>query len=247
MRPQDRPPRIWPVVAVTAIGLVILVGLGIWQVQRLHWKEGLLAQLAANSAARPVGLSAIEAMAAAGTDPEFMRVRFTATYKHDAWKKMIATYDGGQGWTVITPAVTPDGYAVIVDRGRIPGQRLETFDRPEGEVDVLGVIRTYRRGQGFFDPANDPGNNLWYWWDVPAMLRDSALPDGVRPFPFVVQLLPEAAAEFPRPEEPRANLANNHLGYAITWFGLALTLLAVSGFYIRELAKRRAAMAPPRA
>ncbi|WP_373505891.1 SURF1 family protein [Aestuariivirga sp.] len=238
MRPHERPPRIWSIVLASVIGVAILVTLGVWQVQRLHWKEGLLAQLAANASAPPAGLADVEERAATGGSVEFMRVKFRGTYRHDAWKKMISTYDGGQGWTIITPAVSADGDAVIVDRGRIPGQRLESFDRPEGEVDILGVIRTYPNGQAYFDPANDPKANLWYWWDEPGMLRESNLPGGLKPFPFVVQLLPESViADFPRPPEPKANLANNHLGYAITWFGLALTLVGVAGFYIREVKK----------
>ena len=55
-----------------------------------------------------------------------------------------------------------------------------------------------------------------------------------------MQLLPGAnSVEFPRPQAPKADLANNHLGYAITWFGLALTLLGVAGFYIYDLRRRR--------
>ena len=236
MTVHERTPRMWPVLAATVIGMAILITLGVWQVQRLQWKEALLAQLAANAAAPPVSL----AEAAERDDPEFVRVRFTGTYDHAGAKKMIATFQRGQGWTVITPAVTSDGHAVMVDRGRIPGQLGEAFDKPTGEVRVEGVIRTYRRGQAMFDPENDPNANIWYWWDVPAMLASSGLPQGLKPYPYVVQLLPSAtAAPFPRPDEPKANLANNHLGYALTWFGLAATLLAVAGFYVFDLRKRR--------
>lgn len=233
---HERPPRLWPVLVATLIGTAILVTLGVWQVQRLQWKEALLAQLAANAAAPPVSL----AEAAQRPDPEFVRVSLTGRYDHGAAKKMIATYDGGQGWTIITPAVTADGWAVMVDRGRIPGQLGEAFAKPDGEVDIEGVIRTYPRGQGLFDPENDAKANLWYWWDVPAMLAASDLPPGVKPFPYVVQLSPAAGqAGFPRPEEPKANLANNHLGYALTWFGLAATLIAVAAFYVFETRTRR--------
>lgn len=236
MTAAERPQRLWPVLAATVIGMAILITLGVWQVQRLQWKEALLAQLAANAAAPPVSL----AEAAQRDDPEFVRVRFTGTYEHAAAKKMIATFERGQGWTVITPAVTADGYAVMVDRGRIPGQLGEAFDKPAGDVAIEGVIRTYRNGQAMFDPENDPKANIWYWWDVPAMLAASGLPEGLKPYPYVVQLLPSAAAApFPRPDEPKANLANNHLGYALTWFGLAATLLAVAGFYVFELRERR--------
>lgn len=240
MRPSERQPRLWPILLATLVGTAILLWLGVWQVQRLQWKEGLIAQLAANAAAPPLDLAAAAGLAAQGRDPEFVRVKFTGEYRHDAWKKMISTFDGGQGWTIITPAVSADGWAVVVDRGRLPGQRVENFDKPPGPVEIEGVIRTYRNGQAYFDPENDPAANLWYWWDVPAMLEASALPEGAKPFPFVVQLLPgSSAADFPRPMEPQANLANNHLGYAITWFGLAATLLAVSGFYIYDMRRRR--------
>ena len=240
IRPYERPPRIWPVVLATLVGLAILVTLGVWQVQRLAWKEALLAQLAANAAAPPVDLATAHNMARAGSNVEFVRVAFTGTYKIDAWMKMLSSYQGGQGWTILEPAASSDGWAVIVDRGKLPGQRLENFEQPQGPQQIEGVIRTHPRGQGFFDPDNDPKANMWHWWDVKAMLAASGLPADLRPFPYVVQLLPSAtAAEFPRPEEPRADLANNHLGYAITWFGLAATLLGVAGFYIHDLRRRR--------
>ncbi len=236
MRHHPRPPpRIWPIVIATLLGVGILLSLGVWQVQRLHWKQGLLAELAAKAKAEPVDLTAADTVAKTG-NAEFLRVRFRATYKHEAGMKMISAYEGGQGWTIITPAVSADGHAVVVDRGRVPGQRLESFDKPQGEVEVNGVVRTYAHGRAYFDPDNDPKGNLWYWWDVPAMLAAANLPAELKPVPFVVQLLPGAvAAEFPAPPEPKANLANNHLGYAITWFGLAIALLVVSGVYISTL------------
>jgi surfeit locus 1 family protein len=242
MRPLERPPRIWPVLLASALGIAILVTLGFWQVDRLKWKEELLAQLGANAAAEPIGLAEVETLQAEGRSVEFVKVRFKGTYKNDAWMKMISTFEGGQGWIILTPAVTADGRSVIVDRGRIPGQLLDGFDKPEGEQEITGVVRAYSRGQGYFDPANDPKANLWYWWDIPGMLAASNLPETLKPVPFVVQVLPgTVAAEFPKPPEPKANLANNHLGYAITWFGLALTLAAVAVAYLLDQRKRRRA------
>lgn len=247
IRPHERPPRIWPVVIATLVGFAILMSLGVWQVKRLAWKEALLAQLAANAAAPPVDLATALNMSRAGSNVEFVRVKFTGIYKNDAWMKMLSTYDGGQGWTIITPVASSDGWAVIVDRGRLPGQRLESFTRLDGPQELEGVIRTHPYGQGFFDPVNDPKAKMWYWWDVKGMLAASGLPADLKPFPFEVQLLPSSTTvEFPRPEEPKADLANNHLGYAITWFGLALTLLGVAGFYIFDLRRRRKAWAKDR-
>jgi surfeit locus 1 family protein len=155
---------------------------------------------------------------------------------------MISTFGGSQGWIILTPAITNDGRAVMVDRGRVPVQMLESFEKPQGPQEITGVVRSYTRGKGYFDPENDPKQNLWYWWDVPAMLAASSLPEGAKPLPFVVQVLPGSqAAQFPEPQELKANLSNNHLGYAITWFGLALTLLAVAFAYVREMRKKPAA------
>lgn len=242
MTELKRRPRIWPVLLASAIGIAILVTLGIWQVERLKWKEGLLAQLAANAAAEPVGLASVEALQAQGRDVEYIKVKFTGTYKHVAWKKMISTFGGGQGWLILTPAISADGRAVIVNRGSIPDQMLASFDKPDGERQITGVVRTYTRGKGYFDPENDPQGNLWYWWDISAMLASSGLDGTPKPVPFVVQVLPgTVAAEFPKPDEPKANLSNNHLGYAITWFGLALTLAGVAFFYVRGLRKKQPA------
>jgi surfeit locus 1 family protein len=231
---MNRSVRIWPIVVATLIGVAILCYLGTWQLLRLQWKEGLIAQLAANEAAAPVDLATAESFLAIGNNVEFMKVQFRATYLHGAGKTMISTFDGGPGWTIITPAITTDGRAVIVDRGRVPGQRLESFDKPAGEVEITGVVRTYRNGQGFFDPNNDTIKNAWYWWDIPAMLKATDWKRSVSPVLFVVQILPgTVAAEFPKPAEPRANLRNNHLGYAITWYGLALVLAVMAAIFIR--------------
>ena len=240
MKPHPRRAT-WPLVLATLFGLVILLSLGVWQVQRLHWKQGLLAELAAKATAEPVDLATAEAVAKTG-NAEFLKVRFRAIYKHDAGMKMISTFEGSQGWTIITPALSAEGFAVIVDRGRVPGVGLESFDQPVGEVEITGVLRAHGHGRGAFDPDNDPKARLWYWWDVAAMLQSTDLPADAKPLPFVVQVLPgSVAAEFPKPQEPKANLTNNHLGYAITWFGLAAALLAVAGVYIRGLMKQTSA------
>jgi surfeit locus 1 family protein len=69
---------------------------------------------------------------------------------------------------------------------------------------------------------------MWYWWDVKGMLAASGLPAELKPFPFAEQLVPAGSeTAFPRPQAPRSDLANNHLGYAITWFGLAAALVGV--------------------
>ncbi len=235
-----RAPRIWPVLIAALAGTVILLSLGVWQVKRLAWKEALLAQLAARAAAAPVDLTEAAAIISGGGDVEFQRVKVPGRYLAGGSMKMIATYDSGQGWTIITPAVSEDGWAVLVDRGRIPASGLAQLAEPDGPVVLDGVLRRHAAARGTFDPVNDPAANLWYWWDVPAMQAAAQFPAGLRPFPAVLQLLAQpGASPFPRPDQPKATLANNHLGYAITWFGLAATLVGVTGVYIFDLRRRR--------
>lgn len=234
--------RIWPVLAAAGLGIAMLCGLGTWQVQRLHWKEGLLAQLAAKAAADPVDLAEAARQQEQGLDTEFLKVHFSAVYGPGAELRLISSFDGGPGWTIITPAVTLDGRGLLVDRGQVPPEKLDSHGTPKGDVEITGVIRRYLNGRARFDPDNDALKNQWYWWDIPAMLQAAHFPDAVKPEVFVVQLLPDTAADaLPRPPEPRANLSNNHLGYAITWFGLALALLAVTAIYLRGQMKKSTA------
>jgi surfeit locus 1 family protein len=240
MTSAGQPPRIWPVILATVLGVALLLTLGVWQLQRLAWKESLLARLSERVEAPPLDLASAEDRLAQSQDAEFLRVKFSGRYLHPSALKMIATYEGGHGWTIITPVVTEDGWAVLVDRGRVPADRFSDISTPEGVVEISGVLRIHDGKKGYFDPDNDPAANLWYWWDVEAMLDAGQFPSGLIRFPAVVQRLPEQAeVGFPRAEQPRSKLANNHLGYAITWFGLAAALVVISGLYVRDLRRRR--------
>jgi len=226
--------RLWLVGLAAAAGIAILCALGIWQLQRLHWKEALLARLAANAAAAPVDLGTAAAARREGRDIEFLHVRFDGRYRGSVSLHLLSSFEGGPGWTIVTPAVSEDGLSVLVDRGRLPPDAVESDRAPSGPVTIDGLVRLYRNGRGPFDPDNDAAKNQWYWWDLPAMLQAAGLAGGDQVVPVVVQLLPGPVEPgVPRPAEPRAALANNHLGYAITWFGLALALLAVALLFIR--------------
>lgn len=229
-------PRLWPVIAATLLGAGILCGLGAWQVNRLAWKQDLLAQLAANQSAEPVDLATAEARRSAGGNIAFLKVAVRGKFRHDAAVRMISVYDGGPGWNIITPLVTGDGRAVLIDRGLAPDAVKDRIDRPSGEVEVTGIVRFHVGRRGSFDPDNDVAANRWYWWDIPAMISAAKLPAGTTAADFILQALPDGEAKgFPEPQRPQANLKNNHLSYAITWFALALVLLVISGLYVRGL------------
>ncbi|MFO1122636.1 MAG: SURF1 family protein [Hyphomicrobiales bacterium] len=234
--------RIWPVVVATLAGVVVLVGLGVWQLQRLSWKEALLAQLAANQAAAPVTLSEADARRSAGDNVEFLKIRVEGEWLHDSEMRMMSVFDGGPGWEIVTPLRAPDGRIVLVDRGVVPDSPQSQIIRPAGPVSLVGFVRSYGGARGYFAPDNDPAGKTWYWWDVPAMLSTIPPLPGARPVDFVLQLEPGTdSASLPRPNPPQAKLRNNHLSYAVTWFSLAATLLVIAALYLRGQMKKTTA------
>jgi surfeit locus 1 family protein len=243
--PAARPPasaRGFPVglTVAVAIALAILVGLGVWQLQRLKWKEGVLAHVAALSGApaQPLG-GALDALAR-GRDVDFTRVRVSCPGLGSApFLQLYALKDGQAGWRLISacPAASLRYRTVLVDRGFVAdtaGARPSVDRTGTAPVEVVGVLRTPDRAS-FVTPANQPAANRWFSRDVPAMAEALGAP---QPAPLVLfaetASNPELKALVPAPLP--ANIPNRHLEYALTWFGLAA---ALAGVYAAMLFKRR--------
>ena len=216
-------------------GFALLVWLGAWQVQRLHWKEDLIARMSDRMASEPLSVSEVEARQAKGENVEFLRATATGRLVHDRELFVFTTLEGEMGWKVVTPLETDDGHAVLVDRGFIPydlkdpARRAES--RPVGQVSVTGAVRPRPSVRAPFAPDNDVDANVWHWWALPAMAEAAGLE---RASPFILQAEPRPGdAAWPRASVPDpASLPNRHLGYAVTWFGLAAMLVVVNGLYL---------------
>jgi surfeit locus 1 family protein len=235
--------RIWTVAATSVLGIAILVSLGIWQVQRLHWKETLLASIADNQAAPSMTLEAALEADKAKENIEFRRVSTPGAFMHRAEKRLLSILDGKAAWQIVTPFQSEEGIVVLVDRGAVPEELRDYASRPatnpEGVQAITGIIRLRRDRQGLFAPDNDPEKNLYYWWDVPAMLRDIDLAPNARIAPFVLQLTPSGdRSGYPRPQAVAVNISNNHLQYAITWFSLAAILAVFAGLLTHQEFKK---------
>jgi surfeit locus 1 family protein len=222
------------------VGLAILVGLGVWQLQRLQWKEGLIADLSARLAAPPEPLPPPAAWPRLDREThEFHRVTFSAEFLND--KEALVFTAGsslrpdvsGAGYWVFTPARLPGGSLLMVDRGFVPADRKDPASRRAGEVtglhDITGALR-WPEARGAFTPADDPGKNLWFARD-PASVAAAKRLGPVAPF-YVAQEAPVPPGGLPRPARLVPNLPNSHLQYAITWFGLALTLVGVFAAWV---------------
>ena len=228
--------RIWPIILASTIGICILLGLGVWQVQRLGQKTALIASLEQRMNAEPISLAEAVVKQEQGEDIEYLKVKLTGQLDPANYFRRVTSFNGDPGWEIIAPFKTDDGRFVLVDLGAIAENQPMKLN---GTLQTIqGLVRYHNKGRGYFDNDNDAVGNIWYWWDAPAMLATLHNVDISRAAPFILQKLPSnTEQEVPSAEMPKVELANNHLGYAITWFGLAAALAAVAGFYVFSLRK----------
>ena len=224
-----------------AIAFAILAALGTWQVQRLHWKEALLARVAALRTAPAQPLGPVLARIAAGADLDDTRVSADCSGLAAApFVELYSIHDGQAGWRLLSPCrVAAGGFeSVLVDRGFVPDtvkERPPVDPASTAAVRLVGVLHAAGRGNPF-SPPNSAGR--WYRADVPAMASALKAP---RPAPLV--LIAERADP---PDAPMlvaapvsSDIPNNHLGYAITWYGLAAALLGVYAAMLRRAFRPR--------
>lgn len=231
MRP-DRAPRgrwrrlILPLL-VTLPVLAVLIGLGTWQLQRMAWKTDLLARFAAVEAAPPVPLAEPPA--------PFAKVAVTGRFDH-AREAMVEIELRGTtlGGRLVTPLMRADGPPILVDRGWVPFERDRPVAHPEGEVTVTGWVRPGETA-GWFSASDDLAGRRFYTFD-PAVIGAALGLPRVAPWGLVALGeaggLPEPAQTLPRPN-------NNHLGYVITWYGLAVALVGVFIAWARHRLKEK--------
>ena len=214
----------------------VLIGLGVWQLQRLHWKEGLIAEIETRTKSEPISLDQAIAIAREGHDPSYYRVKVEGRFDHTKELYLYAVSEGRAGWHVITPLKTEDGEVVLIDRGFVPDELRNPASRAAGELDgvlaVTGIVRV-PEAQGSFTPDNEVGANRWFWRDLQAMSRATGAGE-VAPF-FLEAEKSNVPGGWPEGGQTRLELPNNHLQYAITWFLLAACLLVVYGVYVRSL------------
>lgn len=223
--------KLLPLLISSAIGIAILCGLGTWQVFRLAEKNHLIATLKARMKAPAISLSEAVQRQTQGEDVEYMLVKADGRRNPAHALAKISSFDGKPGWEIIEPFVSAEGIFVLVDRG--PSANKEITPAASDET-LNGVIRLHKKGRGFFDNDNDESGNIWYWWDLPAMQAAAQAPTESKIAQFTVQAVsPEQLSSNNLPVKVELN--NNHLGYAVTWFGLAAALLAVAGFLGRSM------------
>jgi surfeit locus 1 family protein len=223
---------------VAAGAFATLLALGTWQVERKAWKEALIATVTARFAAPPVALPPVADWARLDpADDEFRRVRFDAEFANDKEALVFTTGsslrggDAGPGYWVFTPARVAGG-VVMVNRGFVPEGRQDPATRPQGQVagttTIVGVMRWPER-PGLFTPEAEPTKNLWFARDPAAIAAAKGI-GAIAPF-YVEQESPLPPGGLPAAGALTPSFPNNHLGYALTWYGLALVLAVSFAFW----------------
>lgn len=216
--------------------------LGVWQVQRLAWKQELIRQVDARIHAAPIAAPP-PGQAVTRQADQYRRVVVSGRFDHSREALVKAVTDLGPGYWVLTPLETDRGFTVLINRGFVPSERQKPADRApgqvEGEATVVGLLRLTEPDGGFLR-ANDPAGDRWFSRDVAGIAKARGLQGPVAAYFIDADATPNPGG-WPRGGLTVVRFANSHLIYALTWFGLALMSAAGFVLFAREEKRRRAA------
>jgi surfeit locus 1 family protein len=209
------------------IGCAILVGLGMWQVNRLAWKEAMLSAIDARVTAAPVAL------------PEnferevnrFLPVQATGMFGGDRIRVLVSQKKVGPGYRIISPFVV-GGRTIMVDRGFI-SIADELPVPPAGVVTVTGNLH-WPEEVDSFTPEPDKKSDIWFARDVDRMAAEL----GAEPVLLILRSASPATPEIAPLPVSRAGIPNDHLTYAITWFSLAVIWFGMTVFLLWRIRQR---------
>ncbi len=227
-------------VACIIAGMAFLMRLGFWQLERLAWKESLIARVENNMKNKPLSVPQIEKMIGRGEDIEYRPVTVTGRFLHNGEAHYFATYNSKPGYYVYTPLIQKNGTVIMVNRGYVPMDRKNRTTRKqgavEGEVTINGLARSApTKKPNVFVPDNDLVKNIFYWKSISPMLGLGIDKMNTPANRFFID-----ADDAPNPGGlpvggvTLISFANSHLAYALTWFGLAGALLVVGGIFLRS-------------
>jgi len=207
-------------------GVAVLVSLGIWQMQRLAWKEGLLAEITATVGGDPVSMQ----KARAAGFPKYLPVQVAGRIVGPELHVLVSTKTEGAGYRIISAIETDDGPRFLLDRGYV---RLEAGDALRAPTQIVVTGNLHRPDdRNSSTPENDVDKNIWFARDIAEMaevlgtepvliVARSDTGQGVRAMPLGIE-----------------GVTNDHLQYAITWFSLALVWLGMTVFLLWRIKRR---------
>ena len=221
-------PMLWPSI-VSAIVFLILLSFGTWQIKRLFWKEALIERYLLQSQSNPINNQ--DQLKNSNVD-EFKAIEILGSFLH---KKEIyitgKTFEGNAGFHVITPFKLIDNTIILVNRGwvsegyRDPNKRK--FSLTKNNLTLKGIIR-YPQKKGYFVPENDGKQGFWFTIKPIEIYNFLKLDSTslIKEY-YIDALRLGEKLTLPIGVTGKPKLRNQHLSYAITWYGLALSLLFV--------------------
>jgi surfeit locus 1 family protein len=235
-----------------------LLALGVWQVQRLHWKLALIERIEQRVHASPAPAPSLaDGLAISREANEYSRVEITGRFDHSRETLVRASTVLGRGFWLLTPLQSEAGFWVLVNRGFVPeAQGLPNSPaifRPDAlqPQTITGLLRLSEPA-GSWLQRNDAVSGRWYSRDVQALAASLKLPTVA---PYFIDATAPVASDKPAPTAataawPRAGLTvlsfnNHHLVYAITWFVLAAMLAAAVAYVVYSERQLRAMAARP--
>lgn len=231
-----RPRRGLILLGVLALaGVAVFTSLGVWQVERLFWKLDLIQRVEERAQAAPVSAPGPEDWpAVTAASQEYRRVGVTGRFLNDKETLVQAVTERGGGFWVLTPLRTDRGFTVLVNRGFVPPERRSTDSRPGGLIDtdttVTGLLRVTEPGGGFLR-SNDPAQDRWHSRDVAAIAAARGVTDAA---PYFIDAEASPQGGYPVGGLTVLKFPNNHLVYALTWFALALMVIAAALYVARS-------------
>lgn len=238
-----RKPGLWPVF-ITVLLVSVCFALGVWQVQRLGWKQELIAQLESRQKAAPLLTEQLPEDRDALAQENFRMAQVRGKFLYEREFHLIGKYYRGKlGYGVLTPLrLEGSGKLILVNRGWVPTHRKEPENRTEdakesGIVTVNGMILYPQKGSRFL-PDHDVKGNVWFWYDIARMEQES----GLQLAPVVLESVnsntPGNALPIPQANAD-VQLRNDHLQYALVWFSLACAGIIIFLLYHWNAAKNQ--------
>ncbi|NCF48861.1 MAG: SURF1 family protein [Bacteroidetes bacterium] len=219
-------PLFWPTM-VAFPALLVLLYLGTWQVQRLEWKNQLIEDFESRANALPIDLP----QGKVPSELEFRRLALTGSFDHTKEVFLTGrTYEGNAGFHIVTPFTLDDGRIVLVNRGWVSESYRDQAKRPftliDGVTTVPAILR-FPATKGYFVPENEPDNGFWFTLIPDQIVNHLGLQGQAETAIYADILRASDEVRLPIAARTKTNLRNSHLGYAITWYGIACALIGV--------------------
>lgn len=216
------------------LGFGLCLMAGSWQVDRMHWKQGLITAIAEANTHAP--LSKLPSAAAELKALQFQRVTLSGTWRSDLEFHLAPRYWRDTfGYAIITPFKLADGRTVLINRGWVPAKKKEIATRPEtrvkGRATITGMVRVGAE-RSYFSPNNQPEKNIWFGRDITQMAAFAKLDNVVSAMVDFIGV--QDSKKLPVPSDGTIRLRNDHLSYIITWYGIALGILVIFVLYHRK-------------